>query len=75
VCQQFVDTYITVSEEEIIDSMKLMMKHHHLIIEGSAGVAVASLLKAKDRYKQKKVAIIICGGNVSETVLKRLMCE
>ena len=75
VCQRYVDSYITVSEEEIIDSMKLVMKHHHLIIEGSAGVAVASLLKAKDRYKQKKVAIIICGGNVSETVLKRLMCE
>ena len=75
VCQRFVDTYITVSEEEIIDSMKLVMKHHHLIIEGSAGVAVASLLKTKDRYKQKKVAIIICGGNVSEAVLKRLICE
>ena len=74
-CQRYVDTYITVSEDEIIDSMKLVMKHHHLIMEGSAGVAVASLLKAKDRYKQKKVAIIICGGNVSETVLKRLMCE
>jgi threonine dehydratase len=75
VCQQYVDTYITVSEEEIIDSMKLVMKHHHLIIEGSAGVAVASLRKEKDRYKGKKVAIIICGGNVSEAVLKRLICE
>jgi threonine dehydratase len=75
VCHRYVDTYITVSEEEIVDSMKLVMKHHHLIIEGSAGVAVASLLKAKDRYKGKKVAIIICGGNVSEAVLKRLICE
>jgi threonine dehydratase len=55
--------------------MKLVMKHHHLIIEGSAGVAVASLRKEKDRYKGKKVAIIICGGNVSEAVLKRLICE
>lgn len=75
VCQQLVDTYITVSEDEIMDSMKLVMKHHHQIIEGSAGVAVASLLKERDRYKGKKVVIIICGGNVSEVVLKRLICE
>jgi threonine dehydratase len=75
VCQQYVDTYITVSEKEIVDSMKLVMKHHHQIIEGSAGVAVASLLKVKDQYKGKKVVVVICGGNVSEAVLKRLMCE
>ncbi len=75
VCQQYVDTYITVSEAEIVDSMKLVMKHHHQIIEGSAGVAVAALLKAKDQYKGKKVVVVICGGNVSEAVLKRIICE
>lgn len=75
ICQRLVDSYVLVSEEEILDSMKLVMKQHHLIIEGSAGVAVASLLKTKDRYLGKKVVVVICGGNVSEAVLKRLICE
>jgi len=75
ICQQYVDSYITVTEEEIISSMKLVIKHHHLIIEGSAGVAVAALIKDKERNKGKKVAVIICGGNVSETVLKSLICS
>ena len=75
ICQQCIDHFITVTEEEILDSMKLIVKHHHLIIEGSAGVAVASLLKEKDRYCGKKVAVLICGGNVSEAVLKRLICS
>jgi threonine dehydratase len=75
ICQQCVDTYVTVSEEEILASMKLVIKHHHLIIEGSAGVAVASLLKEKNRYQGKKVALIICGGNVSEAVMKRIVCD
>ena len=75
ICQQCVDSYITVSEEEIMASMKLVIKHHHLIIEGSAGVAVAALIKSKERFKKKKVAIIICGGNVSEAVLKSLICN
>jgi len=75
VCQQYVDHYITVSEEEIVESMKIIMKHHHQIIEGSAGVAVAALLKNKERYKGKKTVVVICGGNVSEAVLKRIICE
>lgn len=75
ICQQHVDSYITVSEEEIMMAMKLGIKHHHLIIEGSAGVALAALIKEKERFKGKKVAIIICGGNVSETVLKSLICN
>ncbi len=75
ICQKYVDSYITVTEEEIISAMKLVIKHHHLIIEGSAGVAVAALIKEKERFKGKKVAVIICGGNVSETVLKSLICS
>lgn len=74
ICQRLVDSYIMVSEEEISAAMKLVIKHHHLIIEGSAGVAVAALIKEKDRFMGKKVAIIICGGNVSEAVLKSLIC-
>lgn len=75
ICQKYVDSYIMVNEEEIKAAMKLVIKHHHLIIEGSAGVAVAALIKEKGRFKGKKVAIIICGGNVSEAVLKSLICS
>lgn len=75
ICQQCVDSYIMVTEEEIMASVKLVIKYHHQIIEGSAGVAIAALIKEKERFKGKKVAIIICGGNVSEAVLKSLICS
>ena len=75
ICQQFVDEYFLVTEAEIASSMKAILKHHHLVIEGSAGVAVAALLRNKDRYKQKNVAVLICGGNVSEAVLKSIICD
>ena len=75
ICQQCVNDYILVNEDEILAAMKIILLHHHLIIEGSAGVAVAALLKAKEKYKGKKVVVIICGGNVSEAVLKKLICD
>ena len=75
ICQRCVDDYVLVTEDEIAESMRLVLRHHHLIIEGSAGVALAALLKNKEKYKGKKVVVLICGGNVSETVLKKLICD
>lgn len=75
ICKQFVDSYILVTEHEIMDAMKLMLKHHHLIVEGSAGVALAALIRNKNAYKGKNAAILICGGNVSEAILKRMICS
>lgn len=75
ICKNLIDDFVLVSEDEILNAMRLVLKHHHQVIEGSAGVAVASILKIKDQYKKKKVAAIICGGNVSEAVLKKVVCD
>ena len=75
ICQRGIDDYVLVTEDEIAESMRLVLRHHHLIIEGSAGVALAALLRNKEKYKGRKVVVLICGGNVSETVLKKLICD
>ncbi|GAB4252644.1 MAG: pyridoxal-phosphate dependent enzyme [Vicingaceae bacterium] len=53
-----------VSEQEIIDAMKLVWERMKIIIEPSSAVAVAGLLKNKEKFKNKKAGIIISGGNV-----------
>ena len=75
ICQQLIDDYVLVSEDEILSAMRLVLKEHHQVIEGSAGVSVAAILKLQDRFNGKKVAAIICGGNVSESVLKKVICD
>lgn len=72
-CRDLVDEYILVSEEEILQGMREVWKGHRWIIEGSAGVAVAAALKNRKNIKGKKIAILICGGNVSEAVLKQII--
>jgi len=49
------------------------MSSHHMLIEGAAGVALASLKKYKERKRNKKIAIIICGGNISLDTLKSVL--
>jgi threonine dehydratase len=68
VCEAVVDECVLVSEEEILGAMRLVYRAKGWLIEGAAGVAVAAFLKTAERYEGKTVAIIICGGNLSQRV-------
>jgi len=68
VCAAVVDQCVLVSEEEILDAMRLVRRTKGWLVEGAAGVAVAAFLKTAVRYEGKTVAIIICGGNLSQRV-------
>ena len=72
-CQRHVDHWLTVSEEEIAAAMRLIYREHGAIIEGAAGVAVANLLKTEKRFAAKRLAVVICGGNVDEETWQRVL--
>ena len=55
---------LTVSEDEIVEAMKLVWKRMKIIIEPSCAVPVAAVLKNPAVFKGLKVGIIITGGNV-----------
>jgi len=61
---KYVNRIIRVSETEIIDAMRLIWERMKIIIEPSSAVSVAAVLKEKKHFKNKKVGIIISGGNV-----------
>jgi threonine dehydratase len=68
VCTAVVDAYVLVSEEEILDAMRLVHRAKGWLVEGAAGVAIAAFVKTAERYKGKTVAIVICGDNLSQRV-------
>jgi threonine dehydratase len=72
ICARVIDTSVLVSEIEILDAMRKVRALKGWIIEGAAAVAVAAFLKNAERYKGKRVAVVICGANVSEKVLSAL---
>ena len=53
--------------------MRLIIDHHHTLIEGAAGVAVAGCIKDKDRTTDHNVVIVLCGGNISRERLKEVL--
>lgn len=64
IIQELVTAIVTVTDLEIIAAMKLIWQELRLIAEPSGAVALAALLKEKDRVSGKKAGIIISGGNV-----------
>lgn len=54
----------TASEQEIIDAMKLTWQRMKIVIEPSCAVPLAVILKNPDIYRNKRVGVIITGGNV-----------
>ncbi len=64
IIQQGVKEVITVTEEEIVSAMRLIWERMKIIVEPSAAVPFASVLKSKEKFKDKRVGIILSGGNV-----------
>lgn len=73
ICKEFVDDYILVSEEEIKNAIVALIKTQHLLIEGAAGVALASLLKNANQFKGKNVVVVLSGANISLESLKAVL--
>jgi threonine dehydratase len=64
IIQENVKQIITVSDVEIIAAMRLLWERLKIIVEPSAAVAFAVVLKRKDQFRNKNVGIIISGGNI-----------
>jgi len=64
IIKALVSDIFTVSEDEIIGSMKLVWERMKIIIEPSSAVPIAALLKHKEHFKNKKIGLIISGGNI-----------
>ncbi len=66
IIRDHVEAIFTVSDEQVIDAMRLVMQRMKIVIEPSAAVAVAAVLS--DQFKSlaglSRVGVIISGGNV-----------
>jgi threonine dehydratase len=62
--RQYVHEMVTVSEEEIVRSMRLIWERMKIVVEPSGAVPFGAILENKETFKGKRIGIIISGGNV-----------
>jgi threonine dehydratase len=74
-CRSLVDDWITVTENEIADSLAEFLQNQHSLIEGAAAVVIASYKKRAKELNGKNVVIIICGSNISRSLLEQILSK
>lgn len=64
IIRQLVKDIFTVNDDEILAAMRIVYERMKIVIEPSAAVTLALVLKHKEEFNNKKVGIIFTGGNV-----------
>ncbi|WP_338071554.1 threonine ammonia-lyase [Actinomadura bangladeshensis] len=62
---QVADDAVLVQESSIIAGMRMLWEHAGVVAEPSAALGVAAVLEDPDRFADRHVVTIICGGNVN----------
>ena len=71
--QKYVDDIVTVDEEEIANAILLLLEREKTLAEGAGAAAIAALINRKTPLSGKKVAVLVCGGNIDVSLLSRIM--
>ena len=71
IVQQLVDDIILVSEKSIRDAIARVAREDHLMIEGSAAVAIAAL--NDPRIEGERIAVVVTGRNIGFDLFARVM--
>lgn len=74
-CQKAIDKRIVVDEAEIAAAMKRIAETERWMIEGAAGVAFAGLVQQAERYRGRKVAVVLCGRNIALDLFLRTVAQ
>jgi threonine dehydratase len=73
IIRELVDDVITVEETTIERAVALFLEIEKTVAEGAAAVGLAALLEDPERWKGKRVGLILSGGNIDTRVLTSVL--
>jgi threonine ammonia-lyase medium form len=72
IMRQLVDQIVTVSEDEIVHALKIVLTRTKQVVEPTGALSTAAALADKVDVGGRKVVSLLCGGNLDLQVLQRL---
>jgi len=73
VVREFVDEILLVDENEIEAAVLLLLEIEKTVVEGAGAVGLAALLANRERFKGRKVGLILSGGNIDLFILSSII--
>jgi len=69
------DEIVTLSEDEIADGVRLVLRTTHNLAEGAGAASIAAAKKLRGQLVGKKVVCVMSGGNIDAATLKRVLAS
>ncbi len=66
---------IEVSEEKIVEAVRLFFSNANLKVEPTGALGLAAILENPEKFAGKKVCAVVSGGNVDTEVYRRILKE
>jgi threonine dehydratase len=71
--EALVDDVVLVSEDDIEQSILMLLEIEKTVVEGAGAVGLAAVLKDKPRYAGRHVGLVLCGGNIEPLMLAEIV--
>jgi threonine dehydratase len=70
---EMLDDFILVSDDAIRRAIVLYLEKAHTLAEGAGAAPLAGALQIKDRLRDRKIALVLSGGNITTAQLRECL--
>jgi threonine dehydratase len=67
------EDFVAASEAQLAEAVRVMIRTTHNLAEGAGAAGLAGLVLLADRLADRKVAIVLSGGNIDAATLRRIL--
>lgn len=68
-----VDDLLLVDEGDIEQAIVMLLEIEKTLVEGAGAAGLAAVLKHAERFKNKRVGLVLCGGNIDPLLLASII--
>lgn len=65
--------FVTVTDKELADTVRVILRLTHNLVEGAGALGVAAALKLRSQLEGKRVGVTFSGGNIDTAVLRKIL--
>ncbi len=73
IVKRLVDDFVLVDEGDIEQAIVMLLEVEKTLVEGAGAAGLAALLKYPERFRGKKVGLVLCGGNIDPMLLASII--
>jgi threonine dehydratase len=73
ILKDYADDVVLVAERDLERAVAMLVGIEKTVVEGAGAAGLAAMLAEPERYKGKKVATLLCGGNIDTHLLANVL--